>query len=607
MALHKERNLKRKQALVPSKVHEVVRSVAKLSSSYWTGASRRSAWLLSIAAAVFAFAEIGALLALNQWNKTFYDALEQKSWDQLAHAALLFLALAAAATLVAVFALAARLHLQISWREHLTTRAIGAWLRDRAFYRLTIMRGTGFAPEHRVAEDIRLTVEPIVDLTVGFVSAVITLIAFVGVLWRVGGSMTVGGLVVPGFMVFAAIAYALLVSTMMIAIGRQYAQNVRDRSEAEAQFRYELTRVRENAESVALIRGEPGEVRSLGQALDSVVHRWRRFAMRWSQMTFVISASSLAAPVVPVLLMAPKYLSGEATLGTVMQAAAAFGLVQSSLGWVTSNFARLSEWYAAASRVEELFSYIAMATSEANGTREIEIANGPDENLRLIDVSLQLYSGRQIIAESDLVVRPGEMVLVNGESGTGKSTLVRAIAGLWPWGAGKILLPANARLQFVPQSPYLPLGTLRAAVAYPRAASEVPTADIVRALELCALSHLLPRLDESAPWDSILSGGEQQRVSFARLIVTRPTLVILDEATSALDEPNQARMMELFRTELFSTTVISVAHRPSLEAYHSRRITLIKEKSGAQMLDRSMRSTVWDRMRHALSGLGETR
>ncbi len=590
---------------MPSKVREVVRSVAKLSSTYWTGPNRRSAWLLSIAAAVFAFAEIGALLALNQWNKTFYDALEQKSWEQLGQAALLFLALAVAATFAAVLALAARLFLQISWREHLTKRAIGAWLRDRAFYRLTIMQGTGFAPEHRVAEDIRLTVEPIVDLTVGFVSSVITLIAFVGVLWSVGGAMAFGGIVVPGFMVFAAIAYATLVSLLMITIGQRYAQNVRDRSEAEAQFRYELTRVRENAESVALIRGEVGEVRSLGQALDSVVDRWRRFAMRWSQMTFVISASSLSAPVVPVLLMAPKYLAGEATLGTVMQAAAAFGLVQSSLGWVTSNFARLSEWYAAASRVEELFSYIAMATSETDGTREIEISNGPDENLRLIDVSLELYTGRQIIAESDLLVRPGEMVLVNGESGTGKSTLVRAIAGLWPWGAGKILLPANAKLQFVPQRPYLPLGTLRAAVAYPRAASEVPTADIAHALDLCALSHLLPRLDENAPWDRILSGGEQQRISFARLIVTRPTLVILDEATSALDEANQARMMELFRTELFSTTVISVAHRPSLEAYHSRRITLVKEKAGAQMVDRRMRSTVWDRMRRALAGLGE--
>jgi vitamin B12/bleomycin/antimicrobial peptide transport system ATP-binding/permease protein len=591
---------------VAASVREVVRSVAQLSAPYWTGSKRRTAWFLSVAAAFFTFAEIGAQVALNRWNKTFYDALEQRSWEQLTSAATWFLVLAGAATIAASLSVLSRLNLQISWREHLTTRAIGEWLRERAFYRLTIMQGAGFSPEHRVAEDIRLTVEPIVDLVVGFVSAVITLLVFTGVLWVAGGAAVIGGWIVPGFMVWAAIAYAVVVSSLMVAIGNSYAQRIRDRSEAEAQFRYELTRVRENAESVALIRGEPGEARSLSGSLATVADRWRRYASRWSQMTLVVSASSLAAPVVPVLLMAPKYLAGEVTLGTVMQTAAAFGMVQSSLGWVTSNFARLSEWYAAASRVNELFAYIAVASAVEKNRTTIAVGSSPDENLHLIDVSLQLHTGRQIITDADLVVKPGEMVLVTGESGTGKSTLVRAIAGLWPWGSGKILLPANAELQFVPQRPYLPLGTLRAAVAYPKSASEVPTNNIVRAIEMCGLEYLLPRLDETAPWDRLLSGGEQQRISFARLLVTRPSIVILDEATSALDEPNQARMMELFRTELFSACVISVGHRPSLEPYHSRRITLVKDPSGAQLLDRRLTLTVWDRMRRALAGLRDT-
>jgi vitamin B12/bleomycin/antimicrobial peptide transport system ATP-binding/permease protein len=591
---------------VTATIREVVRSVARLSAPYWTGPGWRRAWFLSTAAVFFAFAEIGAQIALNRWNKTFYDALELRSWDQLTAAATWFLVLAGVATIAAGLSILARLNLQISWRQHLTGLAIGQWLRERAFYRLTIMHSAGFSPEHRVAEDVRLTVEPIVDLIVGFVSAITTLLVFAGVLWSTGGVAIIGGFVVPGFLLWAAIAYAAVVSSLMVTIGNSYAQRIRERSEAEAQFRYELTRVRENAESVALIRGEPGEARSLSQSFATVADRWRAFASRWSQMTAVVSASSLAAPVVPVLLMAPKYLAGDVTLGTVMQAAAAFGMMQSALGWVTTNFARLSELYAAASRVNELFAYIAVATTVESSSNTIGVEVSPDENLHLIDVSLQLHTGRQILTDADLIVKPGEMVLVTGESGTGKSTLVRAIAGLWPWGSGKILLPANAELQFVPQRPYLPLGTLRAAVAYPKAASEVPTNSIVQALELCGLEYLLPRLDEVAPWDRLLSGGEQQRVSFARLLVTRPSIVILDEATSALDETNQARMMELFRTELFSACVISVGHRPSLEPYHSRRIHLVKDQSGAQLFDRRLTLTVWDRMRRALAGLRDS-
>ncbi len=438
-------------------------------------------------------------------------------------------------------------------------------------------------------------------------TAVITFIAFVGILWAVGGALTVGGVTIPGFMVFAAIIYAVVVSGLMVAVGANFAQRFRERSEAEAQFRYELTRLRENAESVALVRGEDGEKRSLVQRYSTVVDKWRQYVFRWSYMTLVVNSSNLAAPIIPVLLMGPKYLTGEATLGTVMQAATAFGTVQSALGWITSNFARLSEWYASASRVAELNAYIQAAAKPGEATNRIEVKSSESETLHLDDVVVRLHNGKTLIADADFSVGPGEMVMVMGKSGTGKSILVRAIAGLWPWGSGIITLPKGADIAFVPQRPYLPVGTLRSALSYPRAVVDVPDDVLVGALRQCGLDSLTQRLDDSGAWDRMLSGGEQQRLAFARLIIHRPSMVILDEAISALDDESQASLMNLFQTELPGSLVISVANRPKLARYHNRQINLKKQKAGTRAVDRLRKMTGWTKVRSALASARKIR
>jgi putative ATP-binding cassette transporter len=579
----------------------VLASVISLSRGFWTGPTRNLAWGLTFAAFALALADIGMQLLLNRWNKTFYDALERKAVSELQQAALLFLGLIVAATATVVLAQLARLLLQIYWREDLTQRMLELWLKNQAFYRLNVINGNEFAPEARIAEDLRLTVEPIVDLIIGFVSAVITFIAFVGILWQVGGALTIFGFTIPGFMVVGAVIYSLVVSGVMFTVANKYSAQIRARSEAEAQLRYQLTRLRENAESVALVRGEAGEQRNLLARLATVVERWRAFAFRWSSMTVVISASGLAAPIVPVLLMAPKYMSGEVTLGTVMQAATAFGTVNGALGWFTGNFARLSEWYAAASRVSELGFYIRAAALPDAETTQIEVTTGESDDLELEKVAVRLHNGKTLIADAGFKISPGERVMVEGESGTGKSTLVRAIAGLWPWGSGKIALPKSGTLAFVPQRPYMPIGTLKAALTYPRPPEEIPDDVIHKALELCGLSAYKAKLDDVASWDRILSGGEQQRIAFARLLIHKPSLIILDEATSALDEANQARLMDLFYSELSSASLISVAHRPSLSKYHNRHITLRKAKSGARVFDRVRQLTAFSRMRDAIA------
>jgi putative ATP-binding cassette transporter len=585
----------------------VCRSLAQLSAGFWSGPHWKRAWLLTIGAFVLALVDVGMQVALNAWNKGFYDALEKKSLVDLTHSAVLFLALIGASTANVVLAQLSRLLLQIHWREHLTGNTLRLWLLNQAYYRLNVMRGADFAPEARIAEDMRVSVEPIVELVIGFISAVITFVAFVGILWTVGGSLTIGGVTIPGYMVLAAICYAVAVSTSMIAVGNSFAQRYRERSEAEAQFRYELTRLRENAESVALVRGEEGERRTLLERYGAVVDKWRKYSFRWSYMTIVVNASNLAAPVLPVLLMGPKYLAGEATLGTVMQAATAFGTVQASLGWITSNFARISEWYAAASRVSELNGYIQAAAKPGEDANRIEVKLNESGTLQLENVAVRLHNGKTLVADADLVANAGDAVLVTGKSGTGKSILVRAIAGLWPWGSGTILLPKGVEIAFVAQRPYLPIGTLRSVLTYPLAPSAVPEDVLKQALQRCGLDTFLFRLDEQNAWDRVLSGGEQQRLAFARLLVHRPGLVILDEALSALDDHSQSTLIELFKSELPGSLLISVANRGELAKHHNQQVTLVYEATGSRTVDHLRRMTGINKIKSTVQRLKKVR
>src|SRR5215475_7827536 len=394
----------------------VLAAVARLSKSFWLGPQAPRTWMLTVGAFALALLDVGVQVALNHWTKDFYDAIERRSVDLISRAAFFFALLIVTSTAVVVLGMITRQLLQIYWRQKITERLLNLWITNQAFYRLNVIRTDDFAPEHRIAEDARLTVEPIVDLIIGFLTATVTFVAFVGILWKLGGSITVAGIDLPGFMVLGAVAYALSVSLLMMIVGSSYAQRVRDRSEAEAQLRYELTHLRENAESIALVRGEHGQQTSLLGRMGRVAETWRNYALRWGYMTIVVNASALAAPIVPVLLMMPKYLSDPTmTFGTVMQAATAFGTVQAALAWLTSNFARLSEWYAAASRVAELNTYIQAASKPGHDESRIEIKDSDSGRLLLQQVGVKLHTGRNLITNAELEIAPGEMVMVTGK------------------------------------------------------------------------------------------------------------------------------------------------------------------------------------------------
>ena len=479
---------------------------------------------------------------------------------------------------------------QRRWRAWLTANITDRWLSNGRYYQLNLVSGDHENPEYRIAEDLRVSTDAPIDFAVGVLSAGLSAATFIVVLWTIGGSLTltVGAttITIPGFLVVAAVLYAVIASGSMIVIGRRFVDVSEKKNQAEAEFRYALTRVRENGESIALLGGEEEERAGLDRSLRQVLREWRALCGQHMRTTIVSQGSSLIAPVIPILLTAPKFLDGSMTLGQIMQAASAFTIVQTAFGWLVDNYPRLAEWNAGARRIASLMvSLDALERAETgDGVGRIKRGETQDAALRLRDLSVTLDDGTAVVNEAEVAIEPGERVLVAGESGTGKSTLVRAIAGLWPWGEGEVQIKQGARLFMLPQRPYVPMGTLRRAAAYPAAAEDWTVEEVTAALKQAGLGHLAERVEEEAPWDQTLSGGEKQRLAITRLLLHKPDIVVLDEATSALDPASQDLLMQLVSDELPNATIVSVGHRPELEAFHSRKIVLERRKGGARLV-----------------------
>ena len=473
------------------------------------------------------------------------------------------------------------MRLQVRWRQWLARTLISRWLANRHFYQLTIVRTEADNPEARIAEDSRLAIELLVDFSLGVLNALLAAISFIGILWVVGGSLTVAGYSIPGYMVFACIIYSAMTTFSMFLLGRPLVRRVEEKAAGEAQLRYELTRVKDNAENIAMTGGDDDERGRLDVTLSDLVQRWLRVVVWQGRMMWLNGANLVLAPVVPLLLGAPKYLADEMTLGSLMQAATAFMQVQVALNWLADNAMRLADWFASSHRVTQLSDAIDRldVNLRPGGQGEtIKLGPSPDNRVYLRQLNIALYDGNLMIDGTEAVIATGEKVLVKGDSGTGKSALIRAMAGLWPWGSGEILRPEGAYIAFMPQRPYFPLGTLRSALLYPHPERDVPEEKIRDVLMRCGLEHLIPRIDETEQWSSLLSGGEQQRLAFARVLIHPPDILIMDEPTSSLDELSQFRMMEYVRDHLPDTMVIHAGHRPGLERFHDREIQLVREK-----------------------------
>ncbi len=558
---------------------------------YWSRRGDRLAWPVSIGLLALIGLNVGFQYGINVWNREIFDAIEQRNASSVYYLGALFPPLVLGSVALVTIQVFVRMLIQRRWRSWLTKALIARWLANGRYYQLNLIGGDHQNPEARISEDMRIATESPVDFVSGVISAFLSASTFIIVLWTIGGALTlpVGGsfITIPGFLVVAAVIYAFVTSGSIAYIARNFVQVSEVKNQVEAEFRYTLTRVRENGESIALLGGEEEERNDLDRTFQKVREQWRQLAHQYMRTTLVSHGSMLIAPVVPVLLCAPKFLDGSMSLGEVMQAASAFTIVQTAFGWLVDNYPRLADWNACARRVASLMMSLdgleRAETSDSLG----RIARGEavdNTMLSLRDLSVSLGDGRAVVKETQVEIEPGERVLVAGESGSGKSTLVRAIAGLWPWGEGSVNFRANARLFMLPQKPYIPTGSLRRAVAYPQEADSWNAEEIGSALEKVGLGHLKDKIADEAPWDHTLSGGEKQRLAFARLLLNAPDIVVLDEATSALDDKSQDKIMETVINELPDVTILSVGHRAELEAFHSRKITLEKRDGGARLV-----------------------
>lgn len=558
---------------------------------YWSRHGDKLSWPLTIGLLVLIGVNVGFQYGINVWNRNIFDAIEKRDAHTVYFLSAVFVPLVLGSMSLVVAQVYLRMAMQRRWRSWLTTSVIARWLANGRYYQLNLVKGDHQNPEARLSEDLRVATESPVDFVAGVINAFLSASTFIVVLWTIGGalSFTLAGstFTVPGFLVITAIIYAAITSTSMFLIGRDFVALSEKKNQAEAEFRYVLTRVRENGESIALLGGEEEERSGIDKTFGGVLRQWARLTGQHMRTAVVSQGSSLFAPVVPVLLCAPKFLDGSMSLGQVMQAASAFAIVQGAFGWLVDNYPRLADWNASARRIASLMMSLdglerAEQSNDLGRIRHGETKG--DAMLSLDHLSVTLDDGTSVVKETEVVVEPGERVLVSGESGSGKSTLVRAIAGLWPWGSGSVNFHRDRRLFMLPQRPYIPSGTLRRVVAYPAAADNWTIEQIKAALDKVGLRHLAGQIEEDAPWDQTLSGGEKQRVAFARLLLHCPDIVVLDEATSALDEKSQDQMMQTVIRELPEVTIVSVAHRAELEAFHTRKITLERRKDGAKLV-----------------------
>ncbi|RJG11920.1 ABC transporter ATP-binding protein/permease [Pseudomonas cavernicola] len=557
-----------------SAVNDVVQNnffsrVWQLTASYWRSEEKTMAWLLLIVVIALSLVGVAISVAVNSWYREFYNALQNKDLPAFTHLILYFCGIAAVAILVAVYRLYLTQMLTIRWRRWLTDQHFDAWLQHKNFYRLE-QRGYTDNPDQRLAEDLNSFTDNTLGLGLGLIRNVVSLVSFSVILWGVSGSIEVFGVEIPGYMFWAALLYAMVGSWLVHLVARRLIGLNNRQQRFEADLRFGLVRIRENAESIALYNGEANEQQRLMTRFHSVWSNFWQLMRVQKRLTFFSAGYSQIAIIFPLVVAAPRYFAGKIQLGDLMQINSAFGNVQESMSWFIDAYASLAAWRATCDRILSFRQALAegQAQEQAPAIRRQTHA----EELSLDGVRLSLADGRTLLDPTSLRIAPGEHVLISGASGSGKSTLLRALSGLWPFGSGALSLPDSSL--FLPQKPYLPIGSLRGALSYPDPAECYPQERLEQVLRNCRLEHLVARLDLEDHWERVLSPGELQRLAIARALLVAPRWLFLDEATSALDEVDEAALYQLLVDELPDTSLISIGHRSSLKRFHERQLRL---------------------------------
>jgi putative ATP-binding cassette transporter len=527
---------------------------------------------LLIGAIALTFTGVGLEVLFNDWNRRFYDSIQNKDETVFWREIIVFSWLAAFFILNYVARAIVSPYLRLRWRRWLTTHYLAHWLDGRGYYRIELQRTIDNA-DQRISEDLRQLGEYTMTLLLGFLGAVATLLSFLFILWELSGPLSLApigiNVTIPGYMAWVCLIYAFVGTFLANLVGRRLISLNFLKQNYEANFRFALVRVRENAEGIALYHGEQREADSLNARFIDVFNNGWRVLFTQAQLAFYQSGYAQLAIVFPYVVTAPRFFAGVITFGVMTQTASAFGQVQSALSFFIDNYTSLAELRAVMDRLKGL-----QAAIDARPQTTLDVVPQPAADVGADSLTLALPSGTPLLENARVHLPKGQATLITGASGTGKSTLFRALAGIWPFGRGHVHVPEGARVLFLPQKPYIPIGTLRDAVKYPDEQSAASDADVVTALEAVNLGHLARRLDEEAHWSNVLSGGEQQRLAAARALVFKPEWLFMDEATASLDDATEATVYEALKRLLPTTTLVSIGHRPTLHEWHDRRIEL---------------------------------
>ena len=532
---------------------------------------------------------VGITVLINAWNARFYNALQARDWHAFIYQLGYFCVLATAYILLAVYQLYLNQWLQIRWRRWLTSTYLDHWLAGANHYRMQLLGDAADNPDQRIANDIASFIQLTLNIGLQLLNAVVTLLSFLAILWALSAAAPLHlfgvAINIPGYLLWAALIYAVFGTALTHLIGRALIALNFQQQRYEADFRFNLVRVRENSEQIALLEGDRAERDRLLERFANVVANWYAIMTRQKKLTFFTAGYSQGSTIFPYIVVSPAYFAGAIQLGGLMQTANAFGQVQNALSVFVNAYVSLAEWRAVVERLSGFDQSVAAARAVAMAPPAIMLAPGEGAAVSFKSLAVRLPNGVPLVNADDLSIKLGERVLVTGPSGAGKSTLFRALAGVWPFGAGTITVPKGAKVMILPQRPYFPIAPLAAAIAYPAEPGTFDEGQIANLIAAVGLPNLVARIDDEEHWNRMLSPGEQQRLGLARAILHRPDYLFLDEATASLDEPSEAVLYHLLQARLPKSAIISIGHRSTLFALHKRHLALAPEGDGYRLQD----------------------
>lgn len=555
-------------------------SIWKVIKAYYASSERLFAFGFSALIIGLTVSLVAIEVIFNYWYQRFYDALQAYDKHGVLVLTLAFCFIAAVAIIIAVYRYYVTQFFNLRWRKWLTNQFVGRWLQNRSYYLLENFDEGTDNPDQRIQEDVAAIISTTIDLVVGVLGAVITLFSFVFVLWSLSGALTIplgslGGLTIPHYLVWVALLYAGLGTYFTFKIGYPLVALNFEQQKREATFRYAAVEVRNHAEDIALYEGEHHQKTILNGLYDMVLSNYYLIILRQKLLLWFTAGYNQAAVIIPLLASLPNYFGKIFKLGGLMQTLNAFGKVQDSLSFIVNAYTQIAQWQAVAMRLTTFVNHMCEVESKAALQNKLIFEWHDASSIIVKDVSISTPRNQVLLKNINLIFERGHRYLIQGESGLGKSTFVRAMAGIWPYASGKVIFPKNESVMYLPQQPYMPVGTLEEAVLFPDHHKPELRERIKEVMMLCRLEQFIPRLGEIMPWSEQLSPGEQQRIAFARVLLHKPDWVFLDESTSMLDKDNEAAMYRMLKECLPDCTLISVGHRESLIPYHDQMINMM--------------------------------